>query len=136
MHVAGSVVVGIEEVSVLWDFRAIARHPDFHYECLEEPTGVREMPFRRAHIGHRLHDVIFRLQTPAQPRAEIACLAEACDQTLGTRGRCRAEIADLSMTAYLPGHEGVCLFQGSAFLLEFFFAGFEHLIVRGLLDSV
>src|SRR2546429_1818577 len=116
MHVAGGIVVGIEEVSVLWDFRAIAWHPDFQYECLEEPTGVREMPFRRAHIGHRLHDVIFRLQTPAQPRAEIAQLAEARDQTLGTRGCRRVEVADLSVTAHCPGHKGVCLFQESAFL--------------------
>jgi len=94
------------------------------------------MPFRRAHIGHRLHDVIFRLQTLAQPRAEIAYLAEARDQTLGTRGCRRVEVADLSVTAHFPGHKGVCLFQESAFLLEFFFARFEHLIVRGLLDSV
>ena len=136
MHIAGGVVVGIKKVSVLRNFRAIARHPNFHDERLEEPARVREMPFRRAYVGHRLHDVIFRLQTPAQTRAEIADLAESLDQTPGTRGRRRPEIADLSMTAHRPGHEGVCLFQESAFLLELLFPGFEHLIVRGFFDPV
>ena len=89
MHVAGGVVIRIEMVGVLWDLGAVALHPNLHDEGLEKPARVREMPFRRTHVRHRLHDVIFRLERAAKPRGEVADLAELFDQIRGAPARSR-----------------------------------------------
>jgi hypothetical protein len=83
VHIARGVVIRIKEEGVLRDFRAVARHPDFDDERLEEPGRVREMPLRRADVGHRLHDEIFRLQIPAEAGAEVPHLLKTVAQTLG-----------------------------------------------------
>ena len=70
MHVAGGIIIGVEKIGVLRNVRLVSRHPNFQHERLEKPARVREVPFRRAHIRHRLHDAIFRLQISAKARAE------------------------------------------------------------------
>ena len=70
VHVARGIVVGVEKIGVLRNLRCDTRHPDLQNEGLEEPAGVREMPFRRADVRHRLHDVIFRLERLAQSDSE------------------------------------------------------------------
>ena len=107
MHIAGGVVIGIKQVGVLRNFRAIARHPDFHDERFEEPARVGEMPLRRAHVGHRLHDVIFRLEIPAKTRREIPDTPIALDQMLALVG------ADIVLAAWSLGHKSVRRLQNS-----------------------
>ncbi len=136
MHVAGGVVVGIEKVGVLRDLGAVPLHPDFHDEGLEKPARVREMPFRRTHVGHRLDDVIFRFETPAKMRAEIAHLPELFNQALGAAARRSGRRARFALSGHHLGHEGIRRLQESALLRELFLAGFEHLVVRGFLNSV
>ena len=89
MHVARGVVIRIKKISVLRDLGPIARHPDFHDERLEEPARVGEMPFRRAHVRHRLDDAIFRLEIAAETRREIAHRSVTREQFLVARSRLR-----------------------------------------------
>jgi len=105
MHVAGGVVIGIEKVGVLRNLGAISRHPDFHHESFEKPAGVREVPFRGAHVRHRLHNVIFGLEVPAKMRAEIAHFPILSNQTLAARFR--ASGVDFSLAERCLGHKGV-----------------------------
>ena len=59
-------VVGIEQERVLRirrDVRPVERH---EYERLEEPAGVREMPLRRADVGHGAHDVVLDFERRAE----------------------------------------------------------------------
>ena len=62
MHVTGGVVIGIEKERVFGNGRDVAGDKFFQDERFEKPGSVREMPFRWAHIRHRLHDAIFRLE--------------------------------------------------------------------------
>ena len=135
MHIAGGIVVRIEKVSVLRDLRAVTLHPDFHDERLEKPARVREMPFCRTHVGHRLDDVIFRFKIPAKMSAEIADTPEFFNQGLAT-ARSEGRRAHRALSGRFLGHEGISRLQESALLCEVFFACFEHLVVRGFLDSV
>ena len=80
MHVARSVVVGIKEVSVLWNFCAISRDEFFQDKSFEKPRGMREMPFGRADVGHGLYDAIFRFKTSAQRVRELSDLMKPIPQ--------------------------------------------------------
>ena len=62
MHVACCVIIGVKEIGVLRVFRSVIRHPDLENEGLEKPTSMREVPFRWADVGYRLHDAVFRLE--------------------------------------------------------------------------
>ena len=62
VHVARGIVVGVKKIGVLRNHRAVGRHPNLQNEGLKEPAGVREVPFRRTNVRHRLHDVIFGLE--------------------------------------------------------------------------
>ena len=55
---ADLLVVRVEEVGVRGIGRHVAGEMGGEDERLEEPGGVRPVPFRRAHVGHRLHDLI------------------------------------------------------------------------------
>ncbi len=55
-------VVGIEEISEALVEYAIAGNERPQQEVLEEPGDVGAMPFDRARIRHRLHDLIFRTE--------------------------------------------------------------------------
>ena len=135
MHIAGGVIVGIEKIGVLRDFGAVALHPGFEDEGFEKPARVGEMPFRRADVRHRLHDVIFRFEVPAKMGAEIAHLSKLRDQTL--TGRAGRSDAAFSGAARCLGHQGFGLVQNrSALLLEFFPAGLHHLVVGSFFDPV
>src|SRR6202521_4346805 len=51
MHLTSGIVVGVEQISVLRVDRRVIRQSCLDDEGLEKPTGVREMPFRRTHLG-------------------------------------------------------------------------------------
>ena len=85
MHIAGGVVVRIEEIGVLRNFGTIARHPFFQHESLEEPGRVGEVPFGWADVRDRLYNTIFGLKICAQTGREISYLAKTCEQTLSPR---------------------------------------------------
>jgi len=68
--------------------------------------------------------------------AEIAHSPECFNQALGTAERrlgCRARFA---WSGHHLRHEAIGRLQESALLRELFFAGFEHLVVRGFLNPV
>ena len=52
---ADALVIRVEEEIELRIERAIAAKIRFENHPLEEPRRMREMPFRRARVGHRLH---------------------------------------------------------------------------------
>ena len=137
MHITSGVVVRVEEVGVLRHLRAISLHPNLHHKCLEEPTGVREMPFRWTHVRHRLDDAIFGLKIAAKARAEIAHRPVTLQQLFGERTRISLPRANFARAARRLGHEGLGRFQKrSAFLFELFLPRHYHLVVRRLLDPI
>src|SRR6516225_10286739 len=78
-------VIGIEEKCIGGMGRSIARTGWGQNEGFKKPTGVRQMPFRRAHIRHRLDDIIFRHQRLAEPLRKVAHLMVTPDQALAER---------------------------------------------------
>ena len=52
---ADALVIGVEEEIELRIERAVAGKIRFENHPLEKPRRVREMPFRRTCVGHRLH---------------------------------------------------------------------------------
>ena len=85
MHVAGRIIVGIEEIGVLWNFGAINREEFFQDKRLEKPGGMGEVPFGWADVRHRLHDTIFGLEIRAESCREISDFVKPREQTFGTR---------------------------------------------------
>ena len=63
---ADAVVVGIEERLESGVGRPIVRLPTGQHKCLKKPGGVRQVPPRRAGVGHGLHDEILDRQGFAQ----------------------------------------------------------------------
>src|SRR5580700_8481871 len=82
VHVAGGIVVGVKQISVLRNFSPIIWNPFLENKRFEKPGGVRQMPFRRAHIRHRLHNAIFGLESRAKRVAETSNFAKARKQTI------------------------------------------------------
>ena len=80
VHVARSVVVGIEKVSVLWNFCAIFRDESFQDKSFEKPRGMCEMPFGWTDVRHGLHDTIFGFETSTQRVSEFSDLMKAIAQ--------------------------------------------------------
>ena len=58
----GADIIGIEQKGVVGVEGLVALAVLAEQELLEEPGGMRAMPFRRTGIGHRLHDLILRAQ--------------------------------------------------------------------------
>ena len=54
-------------------------------EGFEKPIGMREMPFRRTHVRHRLNLLVFRRQRCGQSGAGVANLAEHFCQCIARR---------------------------------------------------
>ncbi|MCY1362233.1 hypothetical protein D9M69_489380 [compost metagenome] len=52
---ADCFVIGVEQVAVVRVHRLIVGDARGQHEFLEEPGGVRQVPFRRAGVVHRLH---------------------------------------------------------------------------------
>ena len=71
MHLTSGIVVGIEQISVLRVDRRVIRQSFFEDEGLKKPTGVREMPFRRTHLGNGLDDAILRPKGFAKALAQL-----------------------------------------------------------------
>ena len=69
---AYAFVIRIEQEIELTIVHAVAAQILFEDHPLEEPGGVREMPFRRACVGHRLHGGVGVGERRAETRA---CLA-------------------------------------------------------------
>ena len=51
-------VIGIEQIAELLVEDPVIPTVRLEQKLLEEPGGVRAMPFRRARVGHGLHDLI------------------------------------------------------------------------------
>ena len=56
----GGDIIGIEQEGEALVEHAIIRQMRHKQKLFEEPGRVRAMPFRRARIRHRLHDLILR----------------------------------------------------------------------------
>ena len=69
---ADTLVVGVEQEIELRIERAVAGEIRFEDHRLEEPGRMREMPFCRARVGHRLHGRVGVGQGRAEPRARFA----------------------------------------------------------------
>src|SRR5262249_49650433 len=82
---ADSLVVGVEKIFVGRIEDAIAWHLGTRQEGLEEPSRMREMPFGRAGIGHRLHGLVFRRQRPGELFSIGANRQEAVDVSSAVR---------------------------------------------------
>jgi len=85
VHVTGRIIIGIEEVGVLRNFRAINRKEFFQDKRLEKPGGMGKVPFGRADVRHRLYDTIFGLEIRAESCREFSGFAKPREQTFGTR---------------------------------------------------
>ena len=85
VHVAGRIIIGIEEIGVLRNFGAITRKEFFQDKRLEKPGGMSKVPFGWADVRHRLHDTIFGLEICAESCREISDFAKPREQTFGTR---------------------------------------------------
>jgi hypothetical protein len=72
VHFTGSIVVRVEQVGVLRVYRRVVRQSFFKNKGLEKPTRVREMPFRGAHLGHRLDDAILGFKRLAEFFAQFS----------------------------------------------------------------
>lgn len=66
---ADRVVIGVEQHPILRVEHRVGRMELRQQEGLEEPGGVRKVPFDGTAIGHRLHLAIFGAQRRRQRRA-------------------------------------------------------------------
>ena len=82
---AGADIVGIEQKGVVGMERLVARTMLAEQELLEEPGGVRAVPFRRARIRHRLDQLVLRRQRRGAPLGLVADGQIGVDQPLGER---------------------------------------------------
>ena len=130
MHVAGGVVVGVKEVGVLRHLRLVTGQENFQDEGLKKPAGMREMPFGRADVGHRLHDEIFRLQRFAKTMRKLPDLPVARQHPQLPGCSPADEVHSTQPVPVRRRRSLVC-----AFLLQFVAPRFDHLIVSRLLDS-
>jgi hypothetical protein len=80
VHLAHGVVIRVEQVVPALVRGSISRHGAMQHEALEEPGHMRQMPLRRADVGHGLHDLIFRSQRRGEPLAESANTGPSIDQ--------------------------------------------------------
>jgi hypothetical protein len=79
-------VVRVEQVGVLLVKRRIVGRVLAEDERLEEPADMRQVPLRGANVGHRLDDVVFRLQRLTKMLGELPHATIAIDER-GRRGR-------------------------------------------------
>src|SRR5512143_498571 len=74
---ADALVIGVEAIFEALVEHAIAGQEALQQEGLEEPGGVREVPFGRARIVHRLDDLVLIAQWRRKLGRERARLHEA-----------------------------------------------------------
>src|ERR1700676_4904607 len=82
MHFTSSIVVGIEQISILRVDRGVIRQSFFDDESFKKPTGVREMPFRRTHLRNGLDDTILRLKSFTKIFAQLSNATVGCAQVI------------------------------------------------------
>ncbi len=75
-------IVGIEQVVVSRIQRLVAWQIRLEQKCLEKPADMRQVPFRRADVGHALDDVVFDLQRCTNCLTGGAYLLEALQQVI------------------------------------------------------
>ena len=85
MHVAGSVVVRIKEISVFRNICAITRYEFLQDKSFEKPRGMGEVPFSGTDVWHGLHDAILGFETSAQRVGELSDLMKAIAQAFDPR---------------------------------------------------
>src|SRR5260221_9086504 len=82
--IADAVVVGVEQDPVLRRESSVTRLVRNQDESLEEPRRVREMPFHRTRVGHRLDRAILHRKRRGE-RARRAANREVCFAPLPAR---------------------------------------------------
>ncbi len=102
VHGTDGVVVGVEQEAELVVVKSVARQRLLKHELLEEPGGVREVPFDRTRIGHRLHDVVFRRERLGEPHRG------GPDQAIPVRQMGEAEIQVDDRIHRHPGPQVLC----------------------------
>ncbi|MNE62160.1 hypothetical protein D3C80_1574260 [compost metagenome] len=83
-------VVGVEQVVVERLRRAVAGQEGLQQEGLEEPADMRQVPLRRADVGHALDHLILGGQRRADRLAGCTHLPETLQQSRHTWFRYRA----------------------------------------------
>ena len=97
----GGDVIGVEQVGEL-----ARRTPDSpadaaQQELLEEPGGVRAVPFGRARVRHRLHDLVLGRQ---RRRAALGLAAHGAEGSAPKRARIgAADARDVAVTMVTEG---------------------------------
>ena len=81
---SGLYVVGVEQEGVALVVQAIAGEVGNEDEGLEEPGRVREVPLRRAHVGHGLDHLILRGEAPGQVPTLLADGAVTLQEPTGS----------------------------------------------------
>ena len=77
MSRSDGLVVRVEQVAELEIEGVVAGEARLEQEGLEEPGGVPAVPLGRAHVGHRLDDLVFRAERRGERFGEVADVAEA-----------------------------------------------------------
>lgn len=105
-------VVGVEQERIGIVERGITGDVPHQHDCLEEPRRMREMPLRRAGVGHRLHGLIFGSQRRRQLDAACAnvpiiALKLGCEEahrfTVHISRHCVAGVGSRARPACAPG---------------------------------
>src|SRR5260221_5770070 len=105
--IADAVVGGVEQDPVLRRENAVTRLVRNQDESLEEPRRVREVPFHRTRVGHRLERAILHGKRRRE-RARRAANREVCCPALRARigARCGSRIGN-RVHGTPPPHDGM-----------------------------
>ena len=87
MHVAGSVIIRIEEERVFRNRRPVILLPGFEHECFKKPGGMGQVPLRGTDIRHGLDDAIFCLEIAREQSGKVAHIMKACQERVCARLR-------------------------------------------------
>src|SRR5439155_17006270 len=98
---AGSFVIGVEEIAVERMGAPVSGIGRAQDERFEEPARVREVPFGRAGVRHRLDHLVLHRKRTAELLGERAHLPVAVGQAAGPRqGR-----SSPAVTGFLEAHD-------------------------------
>src|SRR5258708_25531503 len=79
---ADGLVVRVEQVAEVGIEDVVAGEGGLEKKRLEEPGRVTAVPLRRAHVGHRLNDLVLRSQGSGERFREVAYAAIVRAQSL------------------------------------------------------
>ena len=80
MAISDGFVIGVELIVPDRIAARIVLQVFLQQESVEEPGGVRQMPFRRAGVGHALQDKILRLQRSDQGLTALTHVQQGIQQ--------------------------------------------------------